>query len=378
MARLTHAICNLDGTAARPLIGISDRQLVPSPLKAVGSFTFRLPLAHRHADRLMTGDCLVKAYRDGVLRFIGTPSSGEEAGQGGGEKGTVQINCADPTSILFSRLLGKTVDAAGKGVGIGFGTALAQVDLGGIVSSVLSTLNTEADTGVRIGYAASGTVGYAGPWYFKAAGEAIAELASTQLGFDWQFVPTEPTPDAFGVKLGVLTAAPMIGVVNPKAILQYGQLATTGGRMLAGNCRSYRRPMDKAQLANRVYSLPSGFPDTSVAGDPVVSATDAASVAQYRLREDVISVDLANQAMRQTLVDEHVRVRKVPRRQIILEPIPGAKPRPFEAVNVGDIVPARIAVGGQARFDGNVRLYTLALSYDDAGNESPEWTMVPE
>src|SRR5205085_2404742 len=106
-------------------------------------------------------------------------------------------------------------------------------------------------------------------------------------------------------------------------------------------------------LANRPYSLPAGFPDSHDLGSGPIGrsgavAGGAASEAAHGIHEALVGDDLSVDSYRVQLVDEHQRVRQVPRKLITFVPTKTGKrsypfgvPAPAGGYSYGDIVGAR-------------------------------------
>lgn len=368
------------------------------PIRNTPSFTWAIDADHPQAQVLQdTGRTLVKVYDDvtgaKVLRLCGPVFSREKTRASGG--GSIALVAAAPTSRLPRRLVGKSP------AGASIGTALAMVDRGAIISQVIAALNsgsgtlfTDAgDTGIRMGAVTPSSSTYVGPWRYKPASEVLAEMAGTLDGPDWRIRATEPTADAVGVQLGLLDVAPFIGTFMPHVVWEFG----TGRH----NVAEWRDVGNVSALLNDAYSLPAGFPDQSTAG--VLRSTDVASIADYGLNEGVVPDDLTVDALRQSSIDEHVLVRKVPTRVITFSPVaedpdPSLPleerrvPRLFVDYEPGDIVVFRAV----ERFkvidqDGTVlgyeevqtvnayfRVYAVTLNFDAAGVATPELTLVSD
>lgn len=353
------------------------------------------------ATRVMDADQVrVKAYddRSGVkqLRHFG-PIVGIEKVTGGEER-TLAITSADPSYLLQGRLIGRSTS------GVTFGTSLVPQDRGDVMGDIIDALNTGSvpigtlagDTGIRLGSITPSAAGVFGPWRYVEASEAFSELAAGIDAPDWDFRPVEPVADSIGVQIAALDVAPAFGAFRPNMAFELG----TGRR----NVTEFRDVTDATLIANRVAHLPPGFPDGIAPGDAVVEAIDAAAIAARGLREAVVEQqDLTVKEFRQQLVDEHVRIRKQPRRVITFSPIrilepneidPAERrvPRPFVDYDVGDVVPFRAiesidvvddagTVIGQRQVktvDALFRIFTIDISIDEQGAETVTLTFVEE
>lgn len=328
-------------------------------LNRMPTTAFVVRMSHPLAGRLLDCDVLVKAYQDKTLRFAGPVVSVEESTSG--DTGpTLNVVAAGALWRLTKRLIGKNA------TGYSNGTALAPVDRGAIAADILTTVNTEGDTGIRVGTITPSASGYVGPWRFKPAAEAITELSSTLDGYDFEIAPTEPTTDSGGLQIGTLNVAPVLGTTSGEAIFEYG----TGKR----NVTNYSRPVTLDGLMNLGWNLPDGFPDNATA--QIVTQSDATSIARWGRMEAVVPGDVTVDAMRQTLVDEHIRIRKTPRQMVTFDPAVNA-PRFGTDYQVGDIVTARARFANTTRFDGHFRVYGVTVNISEEGKVTEKLDLVP-
>jgi hypothetical protein len=189
-----------------------------------------------------------------------------------------------------------------------------------------------------------------------------------------------PTTDGVGVQFGALDVAPAFGQTQPNIAFEYG----TG----QDNVAEWSDVGDSTTLANRAVSLPSGFPDNAV--DMPIQWDDAPAIADRGLYETVVAADLQTSDLRTKLVQEHVRVRKMPRRVISFTPIAEAPdiplaerrvPRLFADYQLGDVVTFRaverfpitdtagtiIGSSEQKTADLRMRVFGAELTLDDNG-----------
>lgn len=364
-----HILTDLAGVELGEVFQARTRTL-SRPLNGLPTASFNVALDNPIVDLVIGStplarvNLLLKVYRDGVLQFVGPLVACEETAEGA--TGSLSVNAAGALWRLYRRLVGKTT------AGYGDGTPLAMKDLGLIASNLITTVNAEGDTGIRIGAVTASVNSYVGPWYFKKVGEGILEIGPGTLGgFDFAIDPVEPTADAGGVKIGSFRAAAAFGTQRDNAAFEFG----VGRRNIA----SYRRPITAEGLANKAYHLAPGFPDSVDASlTPVISAQDAASIAARLIHEDVVSADLAPNSLRQTLVNEHVAIRKRPRELVMFTPVPEPNLNYGVDFAEGDVVPGRAVFGGRVRFDALFRIYGVDFTVDDMGREELELTLVNE
>lgn len=174
-------------------------------------------------------------------------------------------------------------------------------------------------------------------------------------GLDFELVPIEYAAG----KVATLNVDDSLGTDRPEAIFEYG----SGSR----SAKSYKRAISREGIVNLAYSL----------GDSVRVAFDIESQAARGLFEEVIASDVVDPGLRQVLVNDHVRVRKVPREIITFEPSTNAPVYGTDYV-VGDTVRARAKFNDVARFNVTVRVYGIELNIDEEGKEVLVPTLVQE
>jgi hypothetical protein len=339
--------------------------------------SFSVPLNHPLGDVLSTGDALVKAYYETStgakqLKVCGPIITVEENGDEQGN-GSLAVTFGSVYWRMAFRLIGKS------NTGYSDGTALAQKDIGAMAATLITrvqqpegtTFDAGGDAGIRIGSLAAIRNGWIGPWYYKPVNEAISEMANVLDGFDFDVIPTEPTPDASGLKLGEFIAAPFLGEARPNVIFEYG----CGKK----NISTYKKQLTNETLLNYGYQLPSGFPENAT--ESVLSAFDAASIATRGRYEGVVPGDLIVPEFRQQLVQEHVDIRKQPREVFTFTPTVANEYEIGVDFDIGDIVGARVksTVPDEEtiRFDGSVRCYAASFDIDDEGQAEPALTLIP-
>lgn len=359
----------------------------------------RNPLQKTIRDGLDT--LLVKAYddRDGTkrLRHVGPVTGLQRAPAEDG--GQLTVNSSGPEWRLLARLIGKDV------LGASFGTAVAQVDRGEVMGRIVDALNagdaagiytSPGDTGIRRGQIQASTSSYFGPYRYAPASTAFADLAAGLDAPDFDFRPVEPAADALGVQIAALDVAPAFGAQRLGVSFECGP----GTR---ANVPTFTETLDPTGDANDVVHLPDGFPDTS-AGILPLELTDAASILERGLREAVVNAPgLVVPDFRTQLLNEHLRIRRVPRRTITFQPLRDLEPaglaladrsipRPFVDYDVGDVVrfraveavdvygPDGLVIGQEevATVDAWFRIYVMEIVVDEAGAETVTLTFVEE
>jgi hypothetical protein len=360
---------------------------VTLPHKRIPSAGFTIPIWHPMVPTLLDTDCLLKAYRRDpitgtrTLAFHGPVVSVNENGEGNVQ--TVAVTAAGPMWRLSKRI----IPASKLVTGVQYGVEGAPLDLGHIARTILSECNAVHYTGIDLGTHTASVSGWVGPWWLKNAGEGIAELAAGLTSFDHRIRPVEATshPNAQGwPTIGLFDAENMIGVTRPDAIFEYGTPRA--------NIASYQQQVTRDGMVTSAIASVQGWPDgverfdpppgspEGTLGDPkysLVQRTDAAAAALRGMFEEVVDdAGVLDDGLRENIADYHLDVRKQPRRQITVKPTTNATPIPFVDYEVGDFIRARAVVRGSVRFDAQFRIWGMAFTLDENGNESVELELV--
>lgn len=346
------------------------------PLNRTPTFSFTVQTDNPLSALFLLDDkTLIKGYDDSTgaktLRFYGPVVGHDKARNSQG--GTIGVTAAGVQWRLDRRLIGKSNAGATFGT-----TALSTLDRGEIMGRIVDALNsgnatnifTDAgDTGIRRGTIAASSQTYVSDWRYKVAGEALADLSGTLDGPDWQIRPVEPAADGAGVQIGALDVAPAFGSVNPDVVWTFGTPPY--------NVAEWHDTGDSTSLANVAHNLPPGFPDNAT--QPVLGATDTAgSIADRGLYETVVSADLQTDSLRTTLVQEHVRVRQIPRRVIAITPVAEDASGPIERRRVPRLF-ADYIVGDVVRFRAmeHFSVETALQIQASSGGLLPAGTLLP-
>jgi hypothetical protein len=311
------------------------------------------PLAKYVADL----ECYVKLYRDKELMCFGPMVNSEEKGDDSG--GSWSCTAMSQEWIFNQRVVGKSQ------LGTRFKTLTDR-------ATIAMQLITEADGDDHhhiyldsASYSGSTTTYVAGP--YKKLATCIAEQANLLDGFDWQVIPAEPWSIGGVTYIGTWSARPLIGSTRPEAIFEYG--------VGKANISEYSLQTDRSTQANKVYNPGTGAQE-------LVSQLDSTSITKWGLMEDVADLQLRDKDMRQKLVDEHINVRKNPRRVVTFTPVPvdGTTRVPVfgQDYEVGDTVTARAAIGNSVRFNGEFRVYGVQVNLDGNGVEALQLTLTDE
>jgi hypothetical protein len=384
----------LTDRAGNPLGELRDAtaRSIRFPLNKTPTFSFTVQTDNPFSSLFLTDDkVLVKAYDDSAgvktLRFFGPVVGHDKARNSSG--GSISVTAAGAqwrlgTGGQSGRYIGKSNTGATFGT-----TALATLDRGEIMGRIIDALNTgestnifttAGDTGIRRGTITASAATYISDWRYKLASEALADLSGTLDGPDWQVRPTEPTTDGTGLQIGLLDVAPAFGSLQQNVAFAFGTAPY--------NVAEWHDVGDSSSLANFAINLPSGFPDNATSAP--VTSSDATAIADRGLYETVVSADLQTDTLRTTLVQEHVRVRKTPKRVIAFTPVAESStapieerrvPRLFSDYIVGDVVVFRAVerfsvtdtagtVIGQQEVptvDLLMRVFVAQVDLDDAG-----------
>jgi hypothetical protein len=377
-------LTDLQGNVHGEVTQATARKVVLPHLR-VPSATFTVPINHYLAKTMLDTDCLLKAYRtDPVtaqrdVAFHGPVVSAEETGESGVEN--IAVTCAGP----FWRLSKRIIPSSKLPTGAQYGSEAGLIDLGTIAQTILSEINGDQFTGIVAGSHAASTSGWVGKWLLKNAAEGIAELAAGLNSFEYRVTPTEATtyanPQNFP-RIGLFDVAPTLGASKPNAIFEYGS-----GR---ANVASYKRTVSREGLLTRAMCSVSGWPDSIEkvnVGTPqapimenkyhFVEYSDAAAGNTHGVFEEVVNdAGVLDDALRLSMAQFHINIRKNPRQLITFKPAVNARPAPFVDYSTGDFVRARATVGGSLRFDAELRVWGTTIDIDSNGNESVELELV--
>jgi hypothetical protein len=389
-------LCDRNGTALGQILNARGRTLRFS-LRGTPTLQFSVSSSHALAPyMLQTDQMLVKAYEnstgDRKLRFIGPITSYERVRESAA--GTFSIVATGVRWRLDYRMIGQGLNGATFGT-----TPIILRDRGDMMGTMIDALNrgdTSAilceanDTGIRRGSIYESSKTYVGPWLWKVAGTVLTELSSSLDSPDWEIEPVEPLADSLGVQIGRLNVQPVIGLYAPQAAWEYG----TGKH----NVKTFRDVGDAGSGANRVVAPPPGYPDQTVG--EVQVAFDSESQESRGLLEALVDSDLADNNLRKELAEQHILVRKMPRRIISFSPIPEETateserrvPRLFAEFKIGDFVPFRAIepievldeegniAGYEDRIvvDATFRVYGATVNIDDNGVSMVDLTLVEE
>lgn len=197
------ALTDLSGAPIGEIQAAFERRLTLS-LNGLSSASFTIRQDNPMANEITTrnGDVLLKVYQTSTLRFVGDLVSAEEASQD--ERGiTLACNFAGPLWRLQKRLCAKS------STDVTF-TGQTRADL---MFSLLTTTNTERDTGIRVGSADVTPLVTAGPWNYKPVAEALTELAaSPAVPFESSTAASTFAQDNFD---SYTSSAPLTGLTAP-------------------------------------------------------------------------------------------------------------------------------------------------------------------
>jgi hypothetical protein len=316
---------------------------------ATCSFTARMD--NQHINRLADADGFVKLYRDTALQYVGPIITAEQTVDNSNQ--SIAVTSADIGWVLTKRLAGKS------STGTVYSSA---TNVAAIAKAEIDATNTMAETGLSTTVvsltAGSARTYTAGP--YRPILEIVQELGAALNGFDWVIRPVENWANGAvsGQKVGYLDAQTLLGQNRPTAVFEYGEDTRN-------NVLSFVRTRTRDYQANRVFHLRTDASD-------VLSRNNTGAQATWGILEDVINqYDISDANMRNDLLDEHVTIRGNPRDIIRLTPhidpgVTGRLPLPFVDYDIGDIVTARIVTGNQVRFAGQIRVYGINISVEDA------------
>lgn len=337
---------------------------VAFPLSNLDTLSFRVRLDNPLADNLLSCRGYLKGYRDGTLLYYGPIISAQENVDR--DNGTVAVNSVGAGWIFNERYAGKS--AAGD-------VSTTATDRAVRFQQLLTTANTESNTGISVQTASSASTAIYSTGPYKKLVTCLAELAAGSDGFDWRVLPIDNFSAGVvtGSKIGNIVMQPVIGTTRLDAVFEHGPETKH-------NIASYDRIVTRESQANKVYHNASAGPDAP--GYPTVSAIDAASIADWGLLEDLAEADLLDQTMRQQLVSEHVAVRSQPRQTISFIPVASFEssfvPQFGADFTVGDLLPARAIRNRVLRWDGLFRVWGASFAIDNNGVEQMTVTLSEE
>jgi hypothetical protein len=376
---------NRAGAALGELRNVHDRN-VRFPWLKTPTMTGRLDANHPLAQRITDGDLTILSGYDLTIQaaplFQGPIIGAQKTRNASG--GQITFTAAGAGWYLDHRDIGRTNAGATFGT-----TSLSLLDRGELIGRTIDALNAGENTNIftlagnttiRRGTITASSSTYVSDVRYKVASEFISDLSATLDGPDIQVRFVEPFTDATGLVLGVMDVAPALGTTRTDTVFAFG---TPPYSVVEWN-----DVIDCNTLANHATNLPSGFPDNATAQP--ITWLDQPSIDQRGLYETVVAADLVTDDLRLKLVQEHVRVRKTPRRIISVTPasedataaveqrrVPrygldykGGDVVTFRAVERFDVTDATGTVIGQnevATADLLTRVFAVELAIDDQG-----------
>lgn len=338
---------------------------LPIFINKVRQCSFKLRLDNPLSGLLLTSShpMYIKAYRNQKLMFYGPAITVQEVGQTGSsaEEFALQVNALGPEWIFAKRLVGKTATglkwASGTQRAVRFRELLAAMVTEGAPTLINLTNSTIQSTST----AAYETTP------FRTLTEVLSDISETFEGFDWIVNPEE-----FGNTLkyiATLECKDAIGSSQPNAVFEWGT-----GR---ANIANYTRVIDRTEQINKAYHITTAGPEAP--GAPTVLKQDVASKETWGYQEALIQASILNTALRESLAEENIKVRKSPRQTIAFQPVPddgtGRVPQIFTDFGIGDTIRARIALKNLVHFDALVRCYGCTFELDEQLRETQVLTL---
>lgn len=338
---------------------------LPIFVNKVRQCSFKMRLDNPISETLLTATepRYIKVYRNQKIVFHGPAITVQEVGQSGSnaEESALQVNALGPEWVFAKRLVGKT--AAGLKWASGTARAVQFREL-------LETMKGEGfPTRINLGAATITSTSKAAyeTTPFRTLAEVLADISETFEGFDWIVNPEEFA--ATGKYIGALNCEDIIGTTKSNAVFEWGV-----GR---ANIANYTRVIDRTEQINRDYHITTAGPEAP--GAPTVTKQDGTSQSTWGLQEATIQASILNQTLRESLAEENINVRKVPRQTIAFQPVPddgtGRVPQIFTDFGIGDKIRARIALKGTVHFDALVRCYGCTFELDEALRETQVLTL---
>ena len=312
-------------------------------------------------------DTMLQVWENKTLRFYGNVVSSEYSTQEDGSGPSIKINAANPGWKLAKRLLG-----------INNGGDAYSGDKAKMAWKMLNKLNTDTGTyptkpytGIKLlseaSYSSGSTGSYtAGP--YKSALSCINDLAHGLDGFDWYISPVADE----GETIGLWECEATYGG-NAVGVFEHGY----GSK----NVRQISYLRDLGNLANKGYHLPDdglGEPGATVK----VGSNSTSLETRGRFEEVADGFGLTDSALRQSWVDEFVRVRGEPRyvvgMTLDIDDGTGRVPKLGTEYWLGDMTTARAVVDGTTLFNGEVRIYQINIAVNNNGTANITPILVQE
>ena len=337
------------------------------------TISFHLPMDAPHAFDIMTQpDGLIILTRVGVVQMVSEIQSLELVGDQGTH--SIAVNCQ---STLWSRLAKAIIgdNATGRkgpSSATDQGTWLKSTVLTDYNAKVFSSVSAHTGIGTGGTTTASGDIS-GGVWRYKPYIELVQELSASTAGFDFWPDYVDPRTGGAGTALTAnLSIAPLKGTTKSDVVFEYGTQVP--------NAQGYRFLTDTANMITRAVSLPPDFPDNR--GLKVVALNDATRAAAVGYRQELIDSDLSIDTLRSALAQEHLDVRKNPRRLFEITPyVQTSDKRVPEALidyTTGDTIRGRVVDHDTTLIDGNVRVYGISIAPGEDGVQTDTLTLVAE
>jgi hypothetical protein len=338
--------------------------------------TFQLPMDAPHAFDIMNHpDGTILLTYKGTVVMVTEIQTLELVGEG--EVHSIAVNCVSSMWVRFAKALIGDTRAGRKGPtsATDQGTWLS----GNTTGYVLYDYNAKTFGGVSAhtwilpgNVTASGNIS-GGVWRYKPLIELVQELSATTSGFDFWQNYTDPRSGSAGTaSAGTFDIAPVKGTTKSNVVFEYGTAQP--------NAQRYSFLTDTANMLTRIVSLPPDYPDG--VGADIVALNDTTRAAAVGYRQEILDSDLSAKDLRQALAQDHLDIRKNPRKLFTIDPYiqigDGRVPEALVDYTTGDIVRGRVVDHDTTLIDGNVRVYGIQIGLDDAGAQTDTLTVVAE
>lgn len=336
-------------------------------LNKLDTLTFTIRSDNPLANTISSCRGFIKAYRNNVLTYFGPIISAEEDGDEDGV--TIVVTSAGAGWILTKRFLNLASPTATDRAVLA-ANAIRSTESITIGFTLLSTIN-EIDSYGSVSAGSTVSFDLLG---FKPVMDIITFLSAGTSGFDWRVLPREPYLSTGGApggyKIGLFSAAPVIGSAKPNAVFEFGPNTRA-------NIVSYKRLVDRSTQANVVYGLQNSPSVRNYTQASDLSDTD------WNVLEDLVDTDLTDLSLLTDLLDTHVAVRSEPRVLLDMQPHfdpsnSGRVPSFGVDYDIGDSVRTRVVFGGLTRIDAMLRVWTVSFDIDAAGSERTTLTVVDQ
>jgi hypothetical protein len=371
-------LCAPLGAARDPVVVVGElvdarERVFNFTLNRPETISFQLPMEAPHAfDIMLQPDGLIVLTYNGTVKMVAEIQTLELVGDQGAQ--SIAVTCQSSMWVRLAKALIGDTAAGRKGPtsATDQGTWLKSTVLSDYNAKVFSSVSVHTGIGTGGTTTASGNIS-GGVWRYKPYIELVQELSASTAGFDFWQEYVDPRTGSAGTALtGNIGIAPIKGTTKTNVVFEYGTAQP--------NAQGYRFLTDTTNMITRAVSLPPDFPDNR--GLKVVALNDATRAAVVGYRQELIDSDLSIDTLRTGLAQEHLDIRKNPRRLFEITPYVQVDnkrvPEALVDYDTGDIIRGRVLDHDNILIDGNVRVYGIQIEVGDDGVQTDTLTLVSE